>query len=116
MTKLLLGSSEHDSFLEFAKSLAVKNAVFLSAKSWDKVSLLSLSHAWNKLCFGPQSDSLQEELPELSEDCNRLGITEAETEECLTMNDSETDVQELVVRKRGSCGRIDEYISVSCKI
>ena len=70
LRKLLLGSSEHDSFIEFAKSLTVKDAVFLSAKSWDEVSSLSLSRAWNKLGFGPQSDSLQEELPELSDDCN----------------------------------------------
>ena len=95
MRKLLLGSSEHDSFIEFAKSLTAKDAVFLSAKSWDEVSSLSLSRAWNKLGFGPQSDSLQEELPELSDDCNRLGTTEAEKEEWLTMDDSETGVQEL---------------------
>ena len=56
LKKLLLGSSEHDSFTEFAKSLTVKDAVFLSAKSWDEVSSLSLSRAWNKLGFGPQSD------------------------------------------------------------
>ena len=30
LRKLLLGSSEHDSFIEFAKSLTVKDAVFLS--------------------------------------------------------------------------------------
>ena len=55
----------------------------------------SLSRAWNKLGFGPQSDSLQEELLELSDDCNQLGITEAKKEEWLTIDDSETDVQEL---------------------
>ena len=95
LRKLLLGSTEHDSFLEFPKSLPIKDVVFLSAKSWDKVSSLSLSHAWSKLGFGPQSDSLQEELPELSDDWNQLGITEAEKEEWLTMDDSETGVQEL---------------------
>ena len=95
LRKFLLGFSEHDSFIEFAKSLTVKDAVFLSAKSWDEVSSLLLSRAWNKLGFGPQSDSLQEELPELSDDCNWLGITEAEKEEWLTMDDSETGVQEL---------------------
>ena len=47
-------------------SLTIKDTVFLSAKSWDEVSSLSLSRAWNKLGFGPQ-----EELPELSDDCNR---------------------------------------------
>ena len=73
----------------------MKDAVFLSARSWDEVSSLLLSRARSKLGFGPQSDSLQEELPELSDDCNQLGITEAEKEEWLTMDDSETGVQEL---------------------
>ena len=53
--------------MKFTKSLTINDAVFLSAKSWNEVSSLPSSRAWNKRGFSPNSDSLQEELPELSE-------------------------------------------------
>ena len=68
--------------------------MFLSAKSWDEVSSVSLSRAWNKLGLVPMSDS-QEELPDLTEECNELDITATEEEEWLTMDKGETGVQKL---------------------
>ena len=73
-----MGSFEHNSFIEFSKSLTIKDAVYRSAKSSDEISTLSLSRAWNKLGFGPDGDSQQEELPEFSMECSQLGIFDIE--------------------------------------
>ena len=50
LRKFLLGSCEDDFFIFFyLLSLTITDAIFLSAKSWDEFSSLSLSRAWNKL-------------------------------------------------------------------
>ena len=75
LRKLLLGSSEHDSFLVFTKSLTIKDAVYISAQSWNEISSIPLRRAWNKLGFSSDSSSSsscssssqEEEVPELSE-------------------------------------------------
>ena len=53
------------------------------------------SRACNKLGFGPDCDSQQEELPGLSEECSQFGDPDAEMEEWLSMDESETGVQEM---------------------
>ena len=45
LRKLLLGNSEHDSFMQYSKNLTIKDVVYLNAKSWDEISTISLSHA-----------------------------------------------------------------------
>ena len=87
------------------------DAIVLSAKSWDEFFSLSLSHAWNKLGLSQQSYSLDEEQPELWDDCNQFGITEAEKEEWLSINDSDTGMQELTDEDNvGMCQNIIIFI------
>ena len=62
LRKLLLENSEHDSFVQYSKSLTIKDVVYLGAKSWVEISNISLSYAWNKLVSGPDCNSQQEEL------------------------------------------------------
>jgi len=79
LRKLLLGSLEHQSFAKCTKSLTIKDAVYFGAMSWNEVSSISLSRASNKLGLGSESESsssLKEELPDLSSDCDVLGITD----------------------------------------
>ena len=100
---LLLGSSEHDSFVAFTKSLTIKDAVYTSAQSWNEISSIPLRRAWNKLGFTSDSSSSsscssssqEEEVPELSEECDMLGVTETEKEQWLAMDQCETGVQNM---------------------
>ncbi len=96
LRKLLLGSAEHESFIEFAKSLTIKDAVYIAAQSWNEISYTPLQRSWNKLGLGPSSmNSSQEEPVDMSRDCEQLGITEEEKNEWLAIDDGETGVPNL---------------------
>ena len=64
------------SFVNFANTLTIKDAVYASSKYWKEVSVTSLSRVWNKLGLGPGScgELPEEEVPEVSEECTQLGI------------------------------------------
>ena len=67
--------------------------MYIGAQSWNEVSSISLRRAWNKLGFSSDSSSSQEEeVPELSEECDMLGVTETEKEQWLAMDKCETGV------------------------
>ena len=84
------------------KSLTIKDAVYISAQSWNEISSIPLRRAWNKLGFSSGSSSSsscsssqEEEVPELSEECDMLGITETEKEQWLATDKCETGVQNM---------------------
>ncbi len=96
---LLLRSSEEISFMDFAKKLTIKEAVYFSAKSWNEVPSSALSRAWNKVGLGPSSFS-EEEVPtpqtvDISEECVQLGIDSLESEVWLDMDLGESGVDEM---------------------
>ncbi|XP_062499058.1 jerky protein homolog-like [Corticium candelabrum] len=103
MRKLLLQSeSSEDSFISFSKKLTIKDAVYLSAKSWNEIPEVSLCRAWNKLGFGGRSmgdasriDASESEEEITFEVCSQLGINEEEMEQWLLADKDETGSQSL---------------------
>ena len=96
---LLLKSSEEMSFMDFAKKLTIRDAVYISAKAWNEVPSIALSRAWNKVGLGPSSFSEEEvrtpEAVDISEECVQLGIDSLEREVWLDTDVGESGVEEM---------------------
>ena len=96
LRKLLLQSSDEISFIDFTKTLTIKDAVYFSSKCWNEVSSISLCRAWNKVGLGPNSTAQHEDMmPGISEEYNRLDIDESEGEAWLNRDTSETGAEEM---------------------
>ena len=95
LRKILLESEV--SFVNFAKTLTIKDAVYASSKCWKEVHVTSLSRACNKLGLGPGSSSAlpEEEVPEMSEECTQLGIDQLVGDAWLEEDSSETGTVEM---------------------
>ena len=90
LRKLLLDAEEFGSYTAFAKSLTVKDAVYMCAKAWREIREESLARAWLKLLPDAHSvDEDEEEPVQHTEEGQQLALTAEEEEEWLNADRDE---------------------------